>query len=251
MNTDLLLVLIGLIVIAIIGAAVVAYIVKRSGNKKEAIKFLEGLSDKLLSMVLKAIRSFNPKDIPSDITEIDVERVETIILQKIYDTCWKYVEEIVKEKDEEDSDFFTKAVLSFLLNRKFIENFIKNLIENTDSATKKLHSKAEAIESGVTNDRIKEMEEREQELTEEFSNQEKYVEKSNEDELPVGEDEELTTPSKEEASKLNPQKDEAEDLDPDNDISVEVLDETEDIYYDKSGRARSKRTGRWTKDPRK
>ena len=46
-------------------------------------------------------------------------------------------------------------------------------------------------------------------------------------------------------------KDEAEDLDPDNDISVEVLDETEDIYYDKSGRARSKRTGRWAKDPRK
>ena len=51
--------------------------------------------------------------------------------------------------------------------------------------------------------------------------------------------------TEEELSELNPQVDEPEELDPENDPSVELIDD--DIYYDKSGKARSKKTGKWVK----
>lgn len=95
---------------------------------------------------------------------------------------------------------------------------------------------------------MEELEEREEELTEEFSDTEKYVEESKEEDLPSGDSGLL--PTEEDLAELNPQRDEEEEeLDPENDISVEVIDD--DIYYDKAGRARSKKTGKWTKDPKK
>lgn len=251
MTNDLLLVLIGLGVIAIIAVVFIVYTVKKSGDKKEAKEFLNGLSDTLLDMILDVIRSFDPEDIPEDIEDIDLGKIETAILKRIYETCWTYVTEVVKEKDKEDTDFFTKAVLALLENKDFVEQFIADLINN-GSTKQIIYSRAKYLEFNTAENRMDELEEREQELSEEFSDQDKYVEESNEEDLPVGEDDELNTPTEEEVSKLNPQRDEEEEeLDPDNDTSVEVIDEFEDVYYDKSGRARSKKTGKWTKDPRK
>ena len=80
-------------------------------------------------------------------------------------------------------------------------------------------------------------------LQEEFSDQEKYIEESTDDDLTHGEM--VNKPTEEELNELNPQVDEEEELDPKNDPSVEVIDD--DIYYDKSGRPRSKKTGKWVK----
>ena len=96
MGNDLLLVLVGLGVLAIIATIFVFYNVKRSGDKKEAERFLEGLSDKLGDIILEIIRSFEPSDI-EDISDAGIEKIETAILQKIYDVCWNYVKEVVEK----------------------------------------------------------------------------------------------------------------------------------------------------------
>ena len=248
MNNDLLLVLIGLGVLVVISVIFVFYTVKRSGDKKEAERFLEGLSGKLEDVILEIIRSFEPSDI-EDISDAGIEKIETAILQKIYDVCWNYVKELVEKKNAENMDFFTRAVLSLLENRDFVEEFIKKLVD--DASTKHtIYNRAKYVFLTVGERRIEELEEREEELTEEFSDKEKYVEESNEEDLPSGDSELL--PTEEDLANLNPQRDEEEEeLDPDNDISVEVVDEDNDIYYDKAGRARSKKTGKWTKDPKK
>ena len=246
MGNDLLLVLVGLGVLAIIATIFVFYNVKRSGDKKEAERFLEGLSDKLGDIILEIIRSFEPSDI-EDISDAGIEKIETAILQKIYDVCWNYVKEVVEKKNAENMDFFTRAVLSLLENREFVEDFIKRLLD--DASTKHtIYNRAKYITLSAGEKRMEELEEREEELTEEFSDTEKYVEESNEEDLPSGDSGLL--PTEEDLAELNPQRDEEEEeLDPENDISVEVIDD--DIYYDKAGRARSKKTGKWTKDPKK
>ena len=247
MNSDLLLVLIGLGFLVLVGAIFVIYSVKRSGDKKEAEKFLEGLSDKLGDIILEIIRSFDPSDI-KDLTEIGLEKIETAILQKIYDVCWNYIKEVVEKKNAENMDFFTRAVLALLENREFVEEFIKKLVE--DPSTKhSIYNRCKYISLSTGEKRMEEMEEREEKLIEEFSDEEKYnINDIDESDLPSGDS--SLIPTEEDLKVLNPQRDEEEEeLDPENDDSVEVIDD--DVYYDKSGRARSKKTGKWTKDPKK
>lgn len=247
MGNDLLLVLIGLGVLAIIAVIFVIYSVKKSGDKKEAERFLDGLSGKLEDIILEIIRSFDISDL-ENISEIGVEKIETAMLEKIYDVCWNYVKEVVEKKNAENMDFFTRAVLSLLENKEFVESFIIKLLDN---ATTKhiIYDKAKNLSLSTAERRMEELEEREEKLTEEFSDEEKYnIGEIDEDDLPIGEDSDLL-PTEEDLAVLNPQKDEEEELDPENDDSVEVIDD--DIYYDKAGRARSKKTGKWTKDPKK
>ena len=239
MGNDLLLVLIGLGFLAVIAAIFVIYSVQRSGDKKVAERFLEGLSDKLGDIILEIIRSFEPSDI-EDISEAGLE--------KIYDVCWNYVKEVVEKKNAENMDFFTRAVLSLLENKEFVESFIIKLLDN--ATTKQIiYDRSRSIALSTGEKRMEELEEREEEMTEEFSDEEKYnVDEIDEEDLPSGDS--SLIPTEEDLADLNPQRDEEEDeLDPENDDSVEVIEE--DVYYDKSGRARSKKTGKWTKDPKK
>ena len=246
MTNDLLLVLIGLGVIAIIGTVFIIYTVKKSGDKKEANKFLEGLADELKDMILKLIRNSDPSII-KDITEDDIIKIEEIIIRNIYEVAWNYIQKVVEEKSKEDSDFFTKAILALLENREFVENFIKELLEK-GATMSIIHSKAQYLQLSIAENRMEECEIKEQELQEEFSDQEKYFENADEEDIPVGEY--VSEPTEEELAELNPQRDEEEEeLDLDNDISIEIVED--DIYYDKSGRARSKKTGKWAKDPKK
>jgi hypothetical protein len=244
MTNDLLLVLIGLGVIVIIAAIFVIYTVKKSGDKKEANEFLETLSKQLKSLIIDIIRNFDPKDI-QDLDEDKIATIETQILKKIYDTCWECIRNIVKEKSQEEPDFFTSAVLALLENRDFVEEFINNLITNTTTQSI-IHSRAVYISNNIEEDRITESEERDRELQEEFSDQDKYIEEITDEDQTHGE--EVEVPTEEELAQLNPQVDEPEELDPENDPSVEVIeDEEDDIYYDKSGRPRSRKTGKWVK----
>jgi len=240
MNQDLILILIGLGFLIIVGGVTIIVSIKRTGDKKEATEFLEGLSVELKNLILKIIRTINPDDF-KDLDEEKILNIETVILKQIYDTCWDYVSNVVEKKSKETSDFFTEAVLALLQNKEFVESFILDLI-NKESIGQIIKSRATGIVDEICQMRLDESKIEDEELEKEY-NKEEYIEESNDSDLTHGEA--VVTPTEDELNELNPQVDEPEDLDPDNDPSVELIDE--DIYFDKSGRARSRKTGKWIK----
>lgn len=237
MNQDLLLTLIGLGVLLIIGIAVVAVSIKKTGDKKEARGFLEGLAKQLEDVILEAISKISLKDL-TDIT--DIEKIEADILKKVYDTAWNYIQKVIEDSDQ---DFFTKAILALLNNKEFVEDFIREFINGNIANI--IWSKSRTILIDTAQDKLDESEKEDKELQEEFSDKDKYFEEVTDEDQTHGEAKE--EPTEEELAELNPQVDEPEELDPENDSSVEVVDVDNEIYYDKSGRPRSKTTGKWVK----
>lgn len=243
MNQDLLLTLIGLGVIVIIGISFVIYRIKKTGNKQEADDFLEGLSEEFKNLILKVIKSFTLEDI-SKIDKDSIAEIENVILKEIYNTCWNYLRNVVEKNIDTNKDFFTQAVLALLENKEFVEDFIRKLIESECLQTI-IHAKASMLIEERVKEKLIESEEEDKELQEEFSDQDKYIEELKDEDQTHGE--EIEVPTEEELAELNPQVDEPENLDPENDPSVEVIDDETDIYYDKSGKPRSKKTGKWVK----
>lgn len=240
MNQDLLLTLIGLGVLLIIGLSIIVISIKRTGDKKDAKEFLEGLSDEIMNVMLDIISKISIDDF-SDIT--DIEKIEAEILNKIYDASWKYIRKVVENNIDSNQDFFTKAILALLENREFVEGFIKELINNSD-ITNIIWAKSRSILVDTAQEKLDKSEEEDKTLQNEFSDEEKYIEEIKDEDQTHGEVKE--EPTEEELLKLNPQVDEPEELDPENDSSVELIEE-DDIYYDRSGRPRSKKTGKWVK----
>lgn len=242
MNQDLLLTLIGLGVLLIIVIASVIISIKKNGDKKEAKAFLEGLAEQIEEVILDTLSKLDIKDF-TDPTAI--EKIEAEILKKIYDAAWKYVQTVVENNIDSNKDFFTKAILALLKNKEFVEEFIKELINGSD-ITNVIWSKSRTILIDANSVQVEEIEKEDQELQEEFSDEEKYIEEITDEDQTHGES--IEFPTEEELAQLNPQVDEPEELDPENDPSVEAIDDEEpDIYYDKSGRARSRKTGKWVK----
>ena len=241
-NQDLLLTLIGLGVIAIIAVVFIFYRVKKSGEKQEATDFLEGLYEELKLLVLKVIKSFSIEDI-EHIDKDTIVKIENAILKEIYNTCWNYVKNVVEKNLDANKDFFTQAVLALLENKEFVEEFIRKLI-NAESINDIIHTKATTLSDESAEKVLEQNEEEDKELQKEFSDQEKYIEELKDEDQTHGE--EIEAPTEEELAELNHQVDEPEELDPENDPSVEII-EDDDIYYDKSGRPRSKKTGKWVK----
>ena len=242
-NQDLLLTLIGLGVIVIVGVVFIIYRVRKTGNKQEADDFLEGLSEEFKNLILKVIKSFTLEDI-SKIDKDSIAEIENVILKEIYNTCWNYLRNVVEKNIDTNKDFFTQAVLALLENKEFVEEFIRKLIESECLQTV-IHAKASILLEKSIENKMVETEEEDKELQEEFSDQDKYIEELKDEDQTHGE--EIEVPTEEELAELNPQVDEPEELDPENDPSVEVVEDEEDIYYDKSGRPRSKKTGKWVK----
>ena len=241
-NQDLLVTLIGLGVIVVIGILFVIYRIRKTGDKQEAEDFLQGLSEELKNLILKVIRTFTLDDL-INLDKNSIATIENNILKAIYETCWNYINNVVE--NNKDQDFFTQAVLALLENKEFVEEFIRKLIDS-ECLQSIIHAKASILLEKSVEAKMVETEKEDKELQEEFSDQEKYIEELKDEDQTHGE--EAEEPTEEELTKLNPQVDEPEELDPENDPSVEVVeDEDNDIYYDKSGRARSKKTGKWVK----
>jgi hypothetical protein len=241
MNTDMILTIIGLVFIGVITAAVCFHSYKKSGDKQEALDFLEGLANELKNMIIEFISSITIDDL-KDLDNVDIKEIEQYILNNIYEITCDYVKKTVQNNIDTNKDFFTRAVLAFLENREFVENFIRELITNK-GINMIINEKSSQLSFETVKERSLKMVEEDNNLQEEFSDQEKYIEESTDDDLTHGEM--VNEPTEEELNKLNPQVDEEEELDPENDPSVEVIDD--DIYYDKSGRPRSKKTGKWVK----
>lgn len=243
MNTDLILTIIGFVFIAVITASVTIYTAKKSGSKQEALDFLNGLVGELRNIIIDIISSISFDDL-KDLDETTAEEIETSILKRIYDGVWEYVQEIVQKNLDTNKDFFTQAVLAILNNKEFIEKFIRDLLNKEEKDIVKIISdRSVELSFDIARERAAKLEKDDEELQEEFSDQEKYIEEVTDEDQTSGED--INEPTPEDLSKLNPQVDEEEELDPENDPSVEVIDD--DIYYDKSGRPRSKKTGKWVK----
>ena len=241
-STKIIVIAIGICLLAIIAVFVILTSIKRTGNKKEAEEFLQGLSDRIRDIILEIIRTFDPSEI-KDISEDTIVKIETAILEKIYNVCWGYVRDKVENELDKNPDLFTQAVLALLENKDFVEKFIRDIINGDGYYGELINSKARNLEKAIVDNKAKELEKEDKELEKEFSDQDKYFKEATEEDLSSGEFKE--EPTEEELSKLNPQVDEPEELDPENDPSVELINE--DIYYDKSGKARSKKTGKWVK----
>ena len=242
MNTDLILIIIGFVFIAVITASVTIYTAKKSGSKQEALDFLNGLAGELKRIIISIITSISIDDL-KDLDETTAEKIGTSILKRIYDGAWEYIQEVAQKNLDNNKDFFTGAVLAILSNKEFIEKFIRDLLNKENPITGLINDRSIELSYDIAKVRAEKLEKDDEDLQEEFSNQEKYIEEVTDEDQTSGED--INEPTPEDLSKLNPQVDEEEELDPENDPSVEVIDD--DIYYDKSGRPRSKKTGKWVK----
>ena len=227
MEVNLLSITIALALILIIGG-VFFYKYKTSPSSEDresAKKFLKGMRDVLYNKALDIIKNFDYTKYDS-LLEIEAEVINQIITElKAYITA----------ELEKSTDLLSVLAIR-CLNTSMIEDFIRELLEQINPSDEMLKymspSMIENIE--LANDEDKELEEK-------FSDEKEYNEEEMET-LPEAEEESIP---EEELEKLNPQTDEEEEFN-EEDSSMEVID-NEDIYIDKSGRPRSKLTGKWVK----
>lgn len=219
MNVNLISVIGGVIILAILIAIILITTVKSSGTTKKAKEFLAGLSDNLLEIVIDTIAGFNPKDYSS------AEEFEATILYKIYDRAWDYVSHELESGFE--NNIIIKAVFN-KIDKDFLIKFIDTIIEENNIAEKIRNNFASiVIDSG-------DIEKADKEAAEQFADDTQYVENSEDVELNPAEP---IVPTDEELAALNPQKDDEEEFDPE-DESMEVIDDKPEIIkvQDKRGR---------------
>lgn len=213
---------------------------KENKNKSKALEFLDNILDEIKEIVLTSISNI---DI-SDLKNLKIEEIIASILKDIYDGIWEFVQNKINERD--DKDIVDKTALKFLNNKNFIDKYIDTIVEKFDVESH-IETKISDIQDEEGQKVLDKSEKEDKDLQEEFSDSKKYfTNEVSENDLTVGED--LEEIPQIELDKLNPQTDEEEKIDLENDSSVEVIDD--DIFYDKAGRARSKKTGRYTKVPK-
>jgi hypothetical protein len=218
----------GIVVLACV--AFIFYIKLKSNKKSEenqklASEFLSGLSDNIESTIVSIINE-------ADIDKYNsLDELEIDILQKIYDETWNYLYvEIIKASK---NDIITAAV-SKLINKEYLIKFIDNTFKG---------NMFENVEAKWIDKFSKNNEQNDQELQNEFSGTD-YNENFDEDDLEPASEEEI---SEEELAKLNPPREDGEEEYNSEDSSMEIVEEDDDIYIDKSGRKRSRKTGKWVK----
>lgn len=237
MDTTLLSIIGGIIVLAIIIAAMVIRYKSNSSafDKESATEFLEGLSDIFYEKIMDIINNINFADYDSLI------ELEASILSQIYDTIWEYVEK--KLKEDSKTNIFSALTLK-ILNKEFVDKFVDKLLTE--------YNIVETMESGWSNhfnskDVERSIVEEDKNLQDKFSDSSQFVETSDNSELPPAQD---IAPSEEELAALNPQSDDEEELDIENDDSVELVDgNNEELPYiiDANGRKRDRKSGRYIK----
>ena len=238
MNKDLLCTLIGLGVLAVI--IILSLIVnnkKKKETKNNAIDFLDGLLTNIKRVMLETLSNISLSDFADKISR---EAFISSVLKDIYEATWEYLKDIVEKKKNKNA--IDEATGILLENKKFVDSYIEKVIDNSNLEAKILEKYDDEIGT-IAEESAKELEDEDKELQEEYSNDDKYIEEVNDEMLEEIDDKD--EPTEEELEKLNPQTDEAAELDPENDSSVELIDD--DIYYDKGGRPRSRKTGKWVK----
>ena len=218
MDTNLISLLIGCGVIAIIIAILLVSICKHKKSNKIAKSFLEGLSDELLSSIIDVIKKVPAKEYKT------YDEFELAILTNIYEDTWEYTKN--KLEAELGAENITAKIVKSIDQDKLIK-FIDGLIEKENINTLIMNTYGSFK---IEND---DSEKQDKELEEKYSDESQYVETLDTDSLPSSEEEVHT---EEEINNLNPQRDEEEKFDIEDDSMEVVVDKPEIISkLDKNG----------------
>lgn len=205
------------VILFIILVLVVPIIVRAPKNKSKKLvkEFFDDIRQILSVTITGIIESYDASNYTS------AEEFEIDLLNTIYDNCWKYVQQTISDKYPED----IALILSIAITRDKVERFVDAIVED-----KKIGIMEKFAASNLENSTI---EEDDKKLADEYGNQEKYVEESNNNELAPAE---AIEPTEEQKAALNPPKDEEESYDK-NDESMEVIEDDTYILVktDKNG----------------
>ena len=209
-------ILIGLVVL-IIFVFVIVMELRKSSDKKAAINFLQNLGDEILNVILRTISETSPKDFKS------LEDFNNHLVEKIYNQVWDFITE--KASSDNVIDKVTKAVFTYVDGDTLVK-FINDIMEQNGITDKIANDfAAYSIEEGRDS-----IVEEDKKLEEEYSDEDQYVETSNDDELAPAEDKAHT---EEEIAAINPQREEEEDFDAEDD-SMEIVTDKKEIITTKS-----------------
>lgn len=208
---EIIIIIGGLIVLALVILTAVFAIKKRNNNDIKAAKeFLEGLGDELIGIILSTVKEIDPSTIDS------VEEFELTILNSIYDKSWDYVVKEINSKLDDNS--IIKTIVS-IVDKEYVIKFIDTLCDKI-GITEKIQGEYLSYQLS-TKDFAKE----DNKLIEEYSDDGKYytTEVSEEDLEPAPEE---IIHTEEEIAALNPQKDDDNEF---NDECMEILPNEDEV----------------------
>lgn len=237
-STALLTVIGGIIVVALIVAAIVIRFKNNptAYDKELAKNFIEGLGDTIYKKIVNIINNID-FSIYESLAELEVD-----ILTQIYDEIWVYVEGQLEEAAKDD---VLTALAIKVINKEYVDKFIDGIMEQfavNDTLSTSWDDHMEKM--------VGDIEKEDERIQDEYNDPEQYNESFENEDLPLAEE---VVPTDEEISSLslNPPSEEAEVYE-DGDESVEVLEETEEVVaaednflVDEHGRKHDKETGRY------
>lgn len=220
MNYGIVSVLCGIAIVAIGAGALYVSYKKSENNKEKAKEFIEGLSDKILSLSISIINSFK-----SEYTYKTIDEFEISVLNKIYNDTFDYVKQEAEKAFEKD--LLAKAIISSI-DKEDVVNLVNNLINKKNLENLILAKFAPEQKE------VEAIEEEDKAIEEQFSDQDSYVENV---ETVEPEPAKEIIPTEEELKKLNPQKEDEDDNINIEDDSVEIIVDKPEIIstQDKNG----------------
>lgn len=198
--------------IIILAIATIAVIIKMRNSKdlKDKVeKFLDSISTNIILVVKDIIENFDASDYST------LEEFETDVMSKIYETVFDTV------KKEAEEAFKDDPLCEAIINKIDSTTIIKMVDKMFEVFNFKNDLK---YNFGVAS--LKDVEEMDESLTEEFSHED-FNDEVNVEDLPLAEEVEHTD---EEIAALNPQRDDEEEFNPEDD-SMELI-EGENIITD-------------------
>lgn len=208
MNNNLISIIGAIMILAIVIFVVYFSLKKKDNGSKEALEFLNGLKDELIKIAINTAQTVDPSSYKS------AEEFELVVLNEVYDKTWDYVQQQIKEKFNDSS---TLKLLSEIIDKDYVINFIDNIYENF-GINQKIQGQYASYQLEHNNPSTNE-----EKLKQKFSDKTQYNEESTDEDLEPAKEVVLT---EEEASKLNPQKDEEEEFNIEDD-SMEIIQEEE------------------------
>lgn len=213
--------LIGGIILLIIFIGLIVFELSRKSNKKSATNFLQGLVDKILEVIVETIRNSDPDTYDS------FDEFAKDVTENIYNNVWDYVSKTAQEYEEVDN--ITKTVFK-LITKDFVINFI-NEIFSSKNIPSMISNRFMVYNIEKSSDKIVE---EDNELIEEYSDDDKYIDLVSVDELAPAEE---VVHTEEELSLLNPPREEGEEEFDIEDDSMEIITDKKEIITvtDKNG----------------
>lgn len=232
MNTNLISILVGCGILALVIAVSLIAITKNKKSTEIAKNFIEGLSEDILVKIVEIVKNFDVSKYKT------LEEFEVVVLRAIYDTTFKYIKEKLEEALGQDS---ITVKIANMINEDMIIKFIDGLIEkeNVNALIENTYGTYKIENDKSINE--------DKAVAEKF-NSDDYIETISKEDMPPAEDIE---PTEEQKKNLNPQKDEEEKFDIQDDSMEVVVDKPEiitkkdkngiDLYYEVSSDGKKKR----------